>query len=55
MRHPGHVLTWTSLVARKAVDGSIAILIKTFSLDQIVEAHQAMDNSTAFAKSVVLM
>jgi hypothetical protein len=29
--------------------------IKTFTLDQIVEAHQAMEDSSALAKIVVLV
>jgi NADPH:quinone reductase-like Zn-dependent oxidoreductase len=42
-------------IARQVVDGSLSIPIKTFTLDQIVEAHQAMDDSTACAKIVVLV
>jgi hypothetical protein len=29
--------------------------IRTFNLDQIVEAHEAMDDNTALAKIVVLV
>lgn len=42
-------------IAQRVVDGSLKIPIKTFRLDQIVEAHVAMDESTAGAKIVVLV
>jgi D-arabinose 1-dehydrogenase-like Zn-dependent alcohol dehydrogenase len=42
-------------VAKRVADGSITIPIKTFSLDQIVEAHKAMEDSSALAKIVVLV
>ena len=42
-------------IARQVVDGSLSIPIMTFSLDEIVEAHRAMDDSTAGAKIVVLV
>lgn len=42
-------------IAQQVVEGVIKIPIKTFSLDQIVEAHQAMEDSTAIAKIVVLV
>jgi len=42
-------------IAKKMVDGSFTFPIKTYTLDQIVEAHQAMDDSTALAKIVVLI
>ncbi|RDL39680.1 GroES-like protein [Venustampulla echinocandica] len=41
-------------IAQKVVDGSIKIPIKTYRLDQIVEAHKAMEENTAGAKIVVL-
>lgn len=41
-------------VARGMMNGSMKIPIKTFKLEQIVEAHVAMDESTAAAKMVVL-
>lgn len=40
-------------IAKRIADGSLKIPIKTFPLDHIVEAHKAMDNSTAMAKIVV--
>jgi D-arabinose 1-dehydrogenase-like Zn-dependent alcohol dehydrogenase len=42
-------------IAQQVLEGSIRIPIKTFTLDQIVEAHQAMDDNTALAKIVVLV
>jgi NADPH:quinone reductase-like Zn-dependent oxidoreductase len=42
-------------IARQILEGNITIPIKTFTLDQIVEAHQAMEDSTALAKIVVLV
>ena len=42
-------------VARGIVDGTMHIPIKTWRLDQIVEAHATMDASTAEAKMVVLI
>lgn len=36
-------------------EGKIRIPITIYRLDQIVEAHRAMDDSTAFAKMVVVM
>ena len=42
-------------VARLVKDGTIRIPIKTYRLEQIVEAHQAMDEGTAEAKMVVLI
>jgi NADPH:quinone reductase-like Zn-dependent oxidoreductase len=41
-------------VARLLKDGKIKIPIKTYKLEQIVEAHTAMDESSAVAKMVVL-
>ena len=41
-------------VARLIKDGSIHIPIKTFRLEQIVDAHRIMDEGTAEAKMVVL-
>jgi hypothetical protein len=41
-------------IAQRVVEGSLKIPIKTFHLDQIVDAHIAMDESTAGAKIVVL-
>lgn len=43
-----------NMVARAINDGSIRIPIKTFKLDQIVQAHTEMDESTAAAKIVIL-
>jgi D-arabinose 1-dehydrogenase-like Zn-dependent alcohol dehydrogenase len=42
-------------IAYQILEGNITIPIKTFTLDQIVEAHQAMEDSTALAKIVVLV
>jgi Zinc-binding dehydrogenase len=42
-------------IAERVADGSLDIPVKTFRLDQIVEAHTAMDESTAGAKIVVLV
>ena len=42
-------------VARAIKDGSMRIPIKTFKLDQIVQAHTEMDESTAAAKIVILI
>ena len=42
-------------VARAIKDGTMHIPIKTWRLDQIVEAHAVMDKSTAEAKMVVLI
>jgi hypothetical protein len=42
-------------IAQRVVEGSLQIPIKIFRLDQIVEAHLAMDESTAGAKIVVLV
>lgn len=42
-------------VARAIKDGTMLILIKTWRLHQIVEAHAVMDESTAEAKRVVLV
>jgi hypothetical protein len=41
-------------IAQRVVEGSLRIPIKTFHLDQIVDAHIAMDEGTA-AKIVVLV
>lgn len=41
-------------VARAIKDGSMQIPIKTFKLDEIVQAHTEMDESTAAAKIVIL-
>lgn len=41
-------------IAQRMVDGKLKFPIKVFNLDQIVEAHECMDNSTANAKIVVL-
>jgi len=42
-------------IAQRVVDGSLNIPVKTFRFNQIVEAHVAMDESTAGAKIVVLI
>ena len=42
-------------IAQQVVEGSLNIPIRTSRLDQIVEAHVAMDESTASAKIVVLV
>ena len=42
-------------LAKEVADGSIRIPTRTFQLDQIVEAHRAMEDSTAAAKIVILM
>lgn len=42
-------------IAQLVKDGTIHIPIKTYRLDQIVEAHQAMDDSTAAAKIVIMV
>jgi D-arabinose 1-dehydrogenase-like Zn-dependent alcohol dehydrogenase len=42
-------------IAQRVAEGTLKIPIKTFRLDQIVEAHVAMDESTAGAKIVVLV
>jgi len=42
-------------IAKRIADGSLKIPIRTFSFDQIVEAHKAMDGSTAMAKIVVIV
>jgi hypothetical protein len=41
-------------VAKKMKDGTISIPIETFTLDEIVVADQAMKDSVALAKTVVL-
>jgi len=41
-------------IAQRMADGELSIPIKVFNLDQIVEAHECMDNSMANAKIVVL-
>jgi hypothetical protein len=41
--------------AQQLADRPFKFPIKTFTLDQIVEAHQAMEDSTALAKIVVLV
>ncbi|KAK4692024.1 hypothetical protein P7C71_g5100, partial [Lecanoromycetidae sp. Uapishka_2] len=41
-------------IAQRIVAGELKIPIKVFKLDQIVEAHECMDNSMANAKIVVL-
>lgn len=42
-------------IAQRIVDGSLKIPIKTFRLDQIVEAHRSMEENEAGAKIVVLV
>lgn len=42
-------------LAQRVVDGTLKIPIKTFTIDEIVQAHHAMDDSTAGAKIVVLV
>ncbi len=42
-------------IAARVVGNGLKIPIKTFQIGQIVEAHQAMDSSTAAAKLVVLV
>ena len=42
-------------IAQKVVDGTLKVPIKTSTLDQIMQAHQAMDDDTAGAKIVVLL
>jgi NADPH:quinone reductase-like Zn-dependent oxidoreductase len=42
-------------IAQQVAEGTLKIPIKTFSLDQIVEAHQVMEDSTAQAKIVILV
>jgi hypothetical protein len=42
-------------IAERVADGSLNIPVKTFRLNQIVEAHIAMGESTAGAKIVVLV
>jgi len=41
-------------IAQRIVDGELSIPIKVFKLDQIVEAHECVDNTMANAKFVVL-
>ena len=41
-------------IAKQVAEGTMKIPIKTYTLDEIVEAHRAMDDSTAAAKIVVL-
>lgn len=42
-------------IAQRVVDGKLQIPVKTFTMDEIVEAHRAMDDSTAGGKIVVLV
>jgi hypothetical protein len=42
-------------LAQKLADRAVGFPIKTFTMDQIVEAHQAMEDSSASAKIVVLV
>lgn len=42
-------------IAQRVVDGTLKIPIKTYRIDQIVEAHRAMDGNTAGGKIVVLV
>lgn len=42
-------------IAQQIIDGTMHIPIKTFTLEQIADAHRAMDESTAAAKIVVLV
>jgi hypothetical protein len=42
-------------LAQKLADRASPFPIKTFTLDQIVEVHEAMENSSALAKIVVLV
>ena len=42
-------------IAQKIADGSMEVPIKTYTLDQIIEAYQAMEDNTAGAKMVVLV
>jgi hypothetical protein len=42
-------------IAQKVVDGTLKVPIKTCTLDQIVQAQQAMDDNTAGAKIEVLL
>lgn len=42
-------------IAQHIVDGSLKIPVKTFRLDQIVEAHRCMEENEAGAKIVVLI
>lgn len=42
-------------IAQRVVDGILQVPIQTFKFEQIVEAHQAMDDSTVGAKIVVLV
>ncbi|KUJ21946.1 GroES-like protein [Mollisia scopiformis] len=42
-------------IAQRVVDGTLKIPIKTFTIDQIVEAHRTMDENTAGGKIVVLV
>ncbi|CZR57151.1 related to NADPH:quinone reductase and related Zn-dependent oxidoreductases [Phialocephala subalpina] len=42
-------------IAQRVVDGTLKIPIKTFTMDQIVDAHRAMDENTAGGKIVVVV
>jgi hypothetical protein len=42
-------------IAQRVVEGSLKIPVKTFRLDQIVDADISIERSTAAAKIVVLM
>jgi len=42
-------------IAQRVVDGTLKIPIKTFTIDEIVEAHRAMEDNTAGGKIVVLV
>jgi hypothetical protein len=42
-------------IAQRLAEGTLKIPIKTFPLDQVVEAHISMDENTAGAKIVVLV
>jgi NADPH:quinone reductase-like Zn-dependent oxidoreductase len=52
---PQFMSTPLEQIAQQVADGTMKIPIKTYTLDQIVEAHQAMEDSTAQAKIVVLV
>ena len=41
-------------ILAKVVSGSMKLPIKTFKMEQIVEAHEFMENTGAVAKIVVL-
>lgn len=42
-------------IAQKVVDGTLKVPFKTFPIDDIAEAHRAMEENTAGAKIVVLV